>query len=51
MAKIDDYVSTTQSKKNDLKDKDKKVISDDAFAVSDLINSLINKIEHLRVSL
>lgn len=30
--------------------KDKKVISDDAFAVCDFIERLINKIEHARCS-
>ena len=39
------------SEKADEKNKDKKVISDDAFALGDIIQNLINKIEHTRLSL
>lgn len=31
--------------------KDKKIISDDAFSLVDAIDTLINKIEHARLSL
>ena len=37
--------------KDILQNKDKKIISDDAFAVGDIIQALINKIEHARVDL
>ena len=33
------------------KNKDKNIISDDAFAVGEMIENLINKIEHVRMSL
>ncbi len=42
---------TTSSEKDKIENKEKKVISDDAFAIADLINDLKNKIEHLRISL
>ena len=37
-----------ESEKAEPKNKDKKVLSDDAFAVCDFIERLINKAEHLR---
>ena len=43
------YCSDSEKAKEE--NKDKKVISDDAFAVGDIIQNLINKIEHTRVSL
>lgn len=42
---------TTLSEKDKLENKDKKVISDDAYAIADLISDLKNKIEHLRIDL
>lgn len=37
---------------DDAKDADtKKIISSDAFAIGDIIQELINKIEHARISL
>ena len=41
----------SESEKGEEKNKDKKAISDDAFALGDVIQNLINKIEHTRVSL
>ena len=41
---------TTQNEKDKPDNKDKKVISDDAFAIVDLINDLANKLELLRMS-
>ena len=37
--------------KDKIQNKDKKIISDDAFAVGDIIQELINKIEHTRLSI
>lgn len=42
------YTSLTD--KDLIKNKDKKIISDDAFALGDIIQELIIKIEHMRVS-
>jgi len=39
------------SEKADEKNKDKKVLSDDAYAVGEQIDFLIKKIEHARLSL
>ena len=39
------------SEKADEKNKDKKVLSDDAYAIGEQIDFLINKIEHTRLSL
>jgi len=39
------------SEKGEEKNKDKKVISDDAFAIAEFISELTNKIEHTRLSL
>ena len=41
----------SESEKGEEKNKDKKVISDDAFALGDIIQNLINKINHTRISL
>ena len=40
-----------ESEKGEEKNKNKKVISDDAFALGEFISELVNKIEHTRVSL
>ena len=45
----EEYTNTT--KKDKMENKKKKVISDDAFAIGDMIERLINKIEHSRLSL
>jgi len=39
------------SEKAEEKNKDKKIISDDAFAVIEFIDYLVKKIEHVRVNL
>jgi len=39
------------SEKAKEENKDKKIISNDAFALGDIIQTLINKIEHARLSL
>jgi len=45
----DKYISQTEmAEKPDLK---KIVITDDAFAIGELLQELINKIEHTRLSL
>lgn len=41
---------TSESEKSKPENKDKKVITDDAYAIAEIINALINKIEHLRTS-
>ena len=41
---------TSESEKTKIENKDKKVISDDAYAIGDVIDDLIKKIEHARVS-
>jgi hypothetical protein len=43
------YVSNSEKEKPE--NKSKKVLSDDAFAVCEFIEHLINKIEHARMSL
>ena len=45
----EEYTNTTE--KGKMENKKKKVISDDAFAIGDMIERLINKIEHSRLSL
>ena len=43
---------TTQEKVDvDIKEASKIILSNDAFAVGDMISKLINKIEHARLSL
>jgi len=42
---------TTLEEKDKGENKDKKVISNDAFAIGDMIQELINNIEHTRSSL
>ena len=39
------------SEKTDEKNKNKKILSDDAYAIGEQIQNLINKIEHTRISL
>ena len=41
---------TYESIKTDPKEADKIVLSNDAFAVGEMIEALVNKIEHLRLS-
>lgn len=41
-------VYTSTSEKDKIENKNKKVISDDAFALGDVIQSLINKLEQIR---
>jgi hypothetical protein len=43
---------TTQEKldKDNEKEKDKTILSNDSYAICDFIESLINKIEHARIS-
>ena len=41
---------TSLSEKDIIENKDKKIISDDAFAEGDVIQELINKIEKSRIS-
>ena len=43
------YTSLTD--KDIIQNKDKKIISDDAFALGYIIQQLINKIEHTRLSI
>ena len=43
------YTSITD--KDIIENKDKKIISDDAFALGDIIQQLINKIEQARLTL
>jgi len=43
------YTSITD--KDMIQNKDKKIISDDAFALGEVIQQLIIKIEHARISL
>ena len=40
----DKYTSATE------KEAEKKIISDDAFALGDMLQELINKLEHVRMS-
>lgn len=47
----DKYVDETEFNKGEDKDKGKKVISDDAFAIGEMIEGLINKLENLRISI
>ncbi len=49
MEKLEKY--TPNSEKGKEENKGKKVISDDAFAICEFIENLINKIEHARVAL
>ena len=42
---------TAEAEMDNPMNKDKRVISDDAFAIVDLIDVLTNKIEHTRLSL
>lgn len=42
---------TTTATADPIKDKDKVVLSSDAFAIGEIIEQLINKIEHTRSSL
>ena len=42
------YIPTSEKSKPE--NKDKKVLSDDAFAICEFIEHLINKIEHTRRS-
>ena len=41
----------SESEKGEEKNKDKKAISNDAFALGEVIQNLIDKIEHTRLSL
>ena len=41
---------TSVSEKSKPENKDKKVITDDAYALAEVIDQLIKKIEHLRTS-
>jgi len=43
------YTNTTEKDKEC--NKDKIILSDDAYAVCDFIEILVNKIEHIRLSL
>jgi hypothetical protein len=47
--KKEDYCRTSEKEKDE--NKSKKVISDDAYALIDFIDQLINKIEGARLSL
>ena len=40
-----------EAEKSFPENKDKKIIGDDAFAIGEVIEQLINKIEHVRSSL
>jgi hypothetical protein len=42
---------TSISEKDLSESKNKKIISDDAFAIGEMMEALINKIEHTRISL
>jgi hypothetical protein len=44
----DRYVSI--SEKDKIENKDKKIISEDAFALGEVIEDLKNKLEHLRIT-
>jgi hypothetical protein len=47
---MEKYISKAEAAKLEKPDEKKVVISDDAFAVCDLIEQLIKKAEHLRIS-
>ena len=49
MAFQDKYISTTDKKAQPTSEK--VVLTDDAFAISEMIDSLINALEHARSSL
>jgi hypothetical protein len=49
--KLSHYISKTEAENLEKPDPDKKIISDDAFAVCDFIDQLIKKLEHARISL
>ena len=45
------YTTQAQATADPVGTKDKKIVSDDAFAIVDLIDKLIDKIEQARLSL
>ena len=45
----EEYTNTTE--KGKMENKKKKIISDDAFAIGEMIDRLINKIEQARISM
>ena len=48
---IDNYTTAELKAKEPEKEKDKTEVSNDAFAIGEIIDILIKKIEHARVSL
>ena len=48
---IDNYTTAELKAKEPEKEKEKTILSNDAFAIGEIIDALIKKIEHARTSL